>query len=122
MPEESSTISSTPNSRATASITAVPRSLNEPVGAAELELGVEGAQAKGVGDSGQGDDGRVSFTKGHGGCIEDGIRIRGIGHDERGGALLAVEGTHVGGVVSGAGGASEGVGVHGGWVDVGGVI
>ena len=38
LPEESSTISSTPNSRATASITAVPRSLNEPVGAANSSL------------------------------------------------------------------------------------
>ena len=61
----------------------------------------------------------MSFAEGDGGCIEDGFGIRGIGHDERGGALLAVQGTHVGGVVSGAGGASEGVGVHVGWVDVG---
>ena len=79
----------------------------------ELELGVEGGQAEGVGDSGQGDDGRVSFAEGDGGCIEDGFRIRGISHDEWRGALLAAQGTHVGGVVSGAGGASEGVGVHG---------
>ena len=80
----------------------------------ELQLGVEGAQAEGVGDRGQGDDGRVSFAQGDGRCIEHGICIRGIGHDERGGALPAAQGTHVGGVVSGAGGALEGVGVHGG--------
>ena len=83
----------------------------------EFEFGVEGVQAEGVGDGGQGDDGGVSFAEGDGGCIEDGFRIRGIGHDEGGGALPAVQGTHVGGVVSGAGGALEGVGVHGICVD-----
>ena len=46
----------------------------------ELQLGVEGAQAKGVGDGGQRDDWRVSFAEGDGGCIEDGIRVGGIGH------------------------------------------
>ena len=46
----------------------------------ELQLGIEGVQAEGVGDGGQRDDGCVSFAKGHGGCIEDGIRVGGIGH------------------------------------------
>ena len=54
----------------------------------------------------------MTFSEENGGCIEDGIGIRGIGHDERGGTLPAVQGTHVGGVVSGAGGTLEGVGVH----------
>ena len=85
----------------------------------ELQLGIEGVQAEGVGESGQRDDWRVTFAEGYGRCVEDGFRIRGIGHDERGGALLAAQGTHVGGVVSGAGGALEGVGVHVGWVEVG---
>ena len=80
----------------------------------EFELGIEGVQAEGVGDRGQGDDGRVTFAQGDGRCIEHGICIRGVSNDERGGTLLAAQGTHVGDVVSGAGGASEGVGVHGG--------